>query len=352
MAKKYKIVFDTNIIFNDREDELDKIFNSNLEKIFNFIKEHNIKGIKLGMPQLVFDERVAKRLFQIREQYERFNSVVKKMIPLGGINLKSKIFNEDRYKKLLNKNGMKIIKKYKIKIIPTVKIEQRILVKRALQKKVAFCGGRGDNGFKDTIIWLSLLEDTKKDNDHSYLFITNDTTNFKENLCKDEFKEHSKADFFLITGLNDLEKFLDEELNLDLQLEKTYHEIRQELLSLQGTITSEVGSYINSNSNILDSSWMTSHLSFSTPDDKSGTFDFLGLEINNIMQESENQFSISLKLSAMMKKKGSNLLTAVPYLSLESDGMVIYNVNLIYRRDVKNINIVSVAKEAIPYLRI
>lgn len=351
--KKNKIVFDANILFDDKEDQLSDVFDSSIEKTSDFIKKYKIKNVKLSIPQLVFDERVAGRLRQIDKQYQIFNSVLKKLGPLGCIKVKGKIFNRKKYIKLLNKNGRGIIKKYKVQIIPTAKVQQKIIIDRALQKKTAFCGGKGDNGFKDTLIWLSLLEDAEKNKDCNYLFITEDGTNFKENLCKDEFSEHSKADFFLIRGLSDLQAFLDKELNLNLKLEDTYNQVKQELLSLPGTITSEVSGYIHHNNpNILWSDSVmpfVSRPSFCNENNEKENFDFSGLEIKHILLKDDNQFNVILELSVIIKKESSNFLTTITYPFSESGKTIVYDVSLVYTRNPRSINIFSAVKKSIPY---
>lgn len=353
---KYRIVFDTNSVFCDEENQLDKVFNSNIKEVFDFLKLHRITTVSLCLPRLVFDERIAQRLRQIDKQFEVLNSTSRNLKIFGIILLKEKIFDIKKIQKKLNKNAIRQIKESGIEIIPTAKIDQEIIIKRALQKIAPFYGGqkKSDQGFKDTLIWLSLLKDADKNYDCNYILITDDKTGFDQERLEKEFKEHSLAKFWVVKNLSDLQKFLDKELNLDLKLEKLFNDIKQEILSLQGTITAEVGRYLNTHNYGLMFSPTSSRFynSITGQEDERGNFDFYHLDISNISPKNDNEFNIQADLYVKLQRAkadiapwsfksdyGYDYFTQV-YPSHE-DNAVKYNVNLKYKRDSKDIEVLS-----------
>ncbi len=345
---KYKIVFDSNIVFCNEENQLDKVFNSNIKGVFDFLKSNRITNVSLWMPQLVIDERIAQRIVQVEDEFKKMNSASNNLNIFGGLNIKEKSFKRQKFQKKLNENALKIIRKYKIKTIPTINVEQEIIVQRALQKIAPFCGRskRGDKGFKDTLIWLSFLNDAKNNQSYNYILFTNDRTDFDQDICEKEFKENSSTDFWIIREPQSLKVFLDEKLKLDLELKKLYQEVEQEIFSLQGTITAEVGRYINENAPYSSSMVLLGYTSMLDKDKDSGNFNFHSLNINNISPEENNEFNITVDLCVTIKesKKDSSPGTITVYFKHE-DIMVKYNVSLKYKRDTKHIEILSAIRD-------
>jgi len=353
---KYKIVFDSNIVFCNEENQLDKVFNSRIEEVFNFLKSNKITAVSLCVPKLVFDERVTQRVAQVGDQFLKMNSALRNLKIFGIINIKEKTLKKEKFQQKINENGLKTIKRYKIKVIPTANIEQGVLLQRALQKTAPFYGrGKGDKGFKDTLIWLSLLKDAKNKQGCNYILLTNDKSGFDQEICEKEFKEYSSADFFVIKELSVLKVFLDEKLGLDLELKELYHNIEQEILSLQGTITAEVGRYVNDSSLTIYSTrnaYLTnptvSFLSDSLLSDEEGdgNFNFHSLDIHNISQEEDNQFNITADLYVTTKKSPKDTSSwRITLPSLYEDKILKYNISLRYKREFKLIEILSATKD-------
>lgn len=388
---EYKIIFDTNILFCDEINELDKVVNSNIREVNEFIKSHKIKGVSLWIPQMVIDERVAQRLEQIKKEYNRFNLALRNLESIDNTN-KTKIFLENKFRKLLNDKFNETLDKYKIKIIPTVKIDQEILIKRSLEKKPPFANNpnkKGDNGFKDTLIWLSILKDVQDDPGSNYILLTDNSNDFNEDVCKEEFGEYSKRDFQIFSDLNGLKEFFDKELNLRLELKKLNRDIKQEILCLQGTITAKVGSFLNKDdiygsvfrhiknykdiieepvsyisasnvditrcavSDVFNCSVADSGISAydRRPSDRlnftgKGNFDFYDLDVSDIRRKSKNVFEISAMLYIVRDKEEYiqgrvSTVRAYPISYGNSREICLYHIEFIYYRKKKDILVVS-----------
>ena len=356
---KYKIVFDANNLYCDEVDNLNKIFNSNIKTIFGFLKSNKVTCVSLCVPQLVLDERISQRLKQIREQHEIFNKALRNLKVFGSVKIKEKKFNKANYQKILNEYASKIIKKYKVKIISTAKIEQKIITDRALNKVAPFYGNKGDNGFKDTLIWLSLLNDAKKNKKYNYILFSDDRTGFNQKICEKEFKEYLSTDFLVKKNLGELTKFLDEKFNLDLKLKKLYQSIEQNVLALNGTITAQVGNYLNTKIN-RSADLFTSSFSVHAVGEsgkESGNFDFYSLTIENISQINKNEFDISANLKVIIKESDNersswrNSYATVSLYPGDNKKIVKYKINFRYNRNSNLVELFSVIKDIYaPYL--
>ncbi|MBU4454926.1 DUF4935 domain-containing protein [Patescibacteria group bacterium] len=349
---KYKIVFDANNLFCKEENNLKKVFNSNIKEIFNFLKLNKVISVSLCVPQLVFDERISQRLKQIRTQHENFNKALVNLKVFESVKTKEKKFKKEKYQKILNEDALGVIKKYKVKIISTAKIEQEVVTERALKKVAPFYGGEGDNGFKDTLMWLSLLKDAKKNKKHNYILLTDDRTGFKQKICEEEFKEYSSADFLIIRNLADLKKFLDEKLNLDLELKKLYQGVEQNVLAMGGTITVKVGNYLNTKTDSLTWPLQSSLSVYGDVESKkeNGNFDFHSLEIENISQINENEFDISANLKVITKELNNESCPwhrdyVVMSFNYRDDRKIVkYNINFKYNKNFNIIELLSATK--------
>lgn len=345
---KYKIVFDSNIVFCNEENQLDKVFNSRIKEVFDFLKSNKVTTVSLCVPKLVFDERVTQRVAQVENQFLKMNSALRNLKIFGIINIKEKAFKKEKFQKKINENALKTIKRYKIKEIPTANIEQEVLMQRALQKTAPFYGrGKGDKGFKDTLMWLSLLKDAKNKQGCNYILFTNDESGFDQEICEKEFKEYSSADFFVIKEFSVLKVFLDEKLKLDLELKELYRNIEQEILSLQGTITAEVGRYINNEPLSFYSTYSTrSYHGLISGEEDDGNFNFHSLDIHNISQEEDNQFNIAADLYVTTKKSPKDTSPwHITLPSLHGDRVLKYSISLRYKREPQLIEILSATKD-------
>lgn len=352
----YKIVIDSNIIFCDEENQLDKVFNSSLKGVFEFLSSNKISDkIDLCLPQLVLDERITQRILGIEKQYSNMNIASRNLKASGFIKAVEKVFKENKYRKSLNENSSAEIKKYQVNIIPTITVNQDILVKRALYKKTPFYSkDKSDKGFKDTLIWLSLLEDAKNNKKHGYILLTGDSDGFIEEICKKEFEEYSSMDFRIIRNVQELKEFLDDKFQLNLTLKKIYSEVEQEIKSIYGTIMTKVFNYINKNNvvsygginlgiNLRPTVSLIGISPFKTTDEGislsgqsdnfGNSFDFYDLKIKDISTLGNNKFNIKLDLIVSDKKDNRSMVyTAYDPFSSENN-LKSYGVAFIYERN-------------------
>ncbi len=349
---KYKIVFDTNFLHYDLPD-LDKVFNNSLLEINKFIKKHDLKDIFLVIPDLIVEERLSQRMVNIKNTISKIDDRVKSF---NGFNIKLDLekIKAKNFKKMLRTKINRFLKENKIETIKTVKIDQQILIDRSLERIKPF-SNTGNKGFKDTVVWLSILEDAKKNKDKDYIFCTNDKKDFIEEECKKEFKKYSEKEFKIIENTAELKTYLDEKLVLKLELKELYKQIEEELKQKVGTITAKVVShFLNNKTDYFSGSACEALGTYKTLSEKnySQYFNFHDIIFLNITQENDKVYNVEMWLF-LKKVKDKNNMTAGVYNvfpSLHDSTTKKINVFLKYFKESGQIGIISTREESVDYM--
>lgn len=177
MSDKKAFVFDTNFI----------IQNHNLNEVVQNLID---RGFSVYITQVAIEERIAQECLKQKAKYERIDSFQKEIQDFALI----KITKSYEDTKKVYHDGMQ--KKYEAlfgeNIIPLDKSAsafERVL-QRAYMKVPPFITSGTDKGFKDSLMWLSVIDYFKSKGEDKIVFVSNDN-GFKENsdfLCK-EFED-------------------------------------------------------------------------------------------------------------------------------------------------------------------
>lgn len=188
MLKTY-IIFDTNILYQKKYEDYSKFkLNQVFGDIRGKIERNDVEShFELLVPDITLNELFQQ---QVEKYEENYNSLISSYLTckqLYSIDLKiDEAFN---YKSYLNEIKDQYIKANNINILNNCS-QSRFsnIVNRALNKQAPFLGEKGnsDKGFKDAVIWESILE-FAINNEGEYIFLTHDK-GFKDYLFK-EFKE-------------------------------------------------------------------------------------------------------------------------------------------------------------------
>lgn len=183
MSNKKAFIFDTNFIIHNKR--LDRV-------VENLKDEYNIY-----VTQVSIDERIAQKCREIKENYDEVEHCIKEHDIIATIQFK--ITYEEYCQTIesaLQKNYNNL---FGDRIIPYYSDGDTldIILKRANKKEPPFSSAKNasDKGFKDCLLWLSLLEYFKTNGETEVVFVSEDG-GFKDNsdyLC-DEFRK--------ITGKN------------------------------------------------------------------------------------------------------------------------------------------------------
>lgn len=226
MAKQV-LIFDTNFIIEHSKD-------------LNTVVEKLSKTYEVFVTQLSIDERISQQYLDLKAKYDNARKLaneIQSFAKLEFIKEFDDAFNATKIGVQNNYNHL-----FPNKIIPFSKSEETYaeIIDRVYKKKAPFIAKSSDKGFKDTILWLSLIEYFSKNTDFELVnFVSNDH-GFTENIktLQEEFKEKTKLNIeinnndFLNQMLiekkdievrtTDLKNITSEELNeLRLEIQRT-----------------------------------------------------------------------------------------------------------------------------------
>lgn len=225
------------------------------------------------------------------------------------------------------------MRKHKVERIPIPSIEKEDLIDRAINKLKPF----NDNGagFKDTLIYLSIIEDalSKKSEDTCYIFCTNDSKEFSEEILK-EFKDLTKKDLVIVPSVVKVKEKLDELIPLDLHLEERNRKIRNLILENIGDVMHTVNQRFPKRDEAPTSMRirdpytaiaLTSSLSaFNTADneDKVLGFNYSNIIFHSFHEMEKNKYRVLATLSTNIKYDDNERQT--PYYHHSSLNVITY----------------------------
>lgn len=213
--KENCVIFDTNIL---NENKL----------MLTTIKEKITSFADIMIPRMVIEEIEGQKSRVIRDDYNKIKSLIDK---------NSSYFKYEEKFKLddsLTKNEKDIAKWFETycdnNILEYGNISLKDITSRAKYKLPPFINenGSSDKGFKDTIIWLSILNSEKLNSYKKVVFVTNDKTGFGKNIKElfDEYNANNDNSIVICSSIEELYKVLnieDSNANViieDLQQEK------------------------------------------------------------------------------------------------------------------------------------
>ena len=214
MEEKKAFVFDTNFIIQNKK--LDEVYDSLKEKYNVYVTQVSI------------DERSAQQCREARKKYEEIPKLQEKYQNIAEIKEKEsfgthlKRLNltvQNSYKRLFNKN-----------IIPLKKSEARLneIIDRANNKIPPFIESTSDKGFKDTLMWLSILDFFKTSSENEIIFVTDDN-GFRENVesLKNEFENNTGRKIIIQSNSYYKELIKDEQVEEILVVEKKIPDVSE-----------------------------------------------------------------------------------------------------------------------------
>lgn len=176
-AEKTAIVFDTNFI-------VEYINQQNI--VLETLRE---KSYELYLPQLVIDERKAQRCNELLDKYNTVKELenwlnryinVSYMVDADKLESTHKDRMQKNYERKFGKNIIKYSKSEEI---------FSIILERAFKKIPPFVTDKSDKGFKDTLMWLSIIDYFRTNGEENIILLTSDNGFIKsKNELEQEFK--------------------------------------------------------------------------------------------------------------------------------------------------------------------
>ena len=231
--KDYVIVLDTNSAYYDLGDNLSKVFNNNITDLKEFVDKGRLDKVKICIPEIVIQERITQRMEQVIQTLDGFNKKHEKLkifgITTGNIPTKEEIRNKlSEFSKKFTTQGFLTYS------IPKPKIEE--IIKKSYLKIAPFQSG--GKGFKDVILWYSILENCK---DKNIILISNDKIflDNKDFLTK-ELKNKGGNRLEIFSTIEDTKAFLRKEFDLDENIERIHEQIKKDIEKKLSNILFEI----------------------------------------------------------------------------------------------------------------
>ncbi len=179
MSAKKAFVFDTNFI----------IQNLDLAEV---VKKLNDKGFVAYVTQVAISERIAQECIKKKGKYDKLSALQKDVADFASIKVtKSYEEIEKLYHEGMQKKYDELFGDHVIPLSTDAAMFQRVL-DRSYMKTPPFIQGETDKGFKDSLMWLSILDYFKSNGEDEVVFVSDDR-GFKERkefLC-DEFAQET-----------------------------------------------------------------------------------------------------------------------------------------------------------------
>lgn len=229
--KKVKIIFDNNLSITGDGQPISTILSASISRLNKFITQNKLKDrVIICLTETFKEEGVAELQTRALSKYQSGISSIELLNGILEDTTITKIDTKDLFNVIKNKFDEKI-NELKIEILPLpLKTSILDLSERAISYKAPF--EKGDKGFKDTLAWLSIMEDSEKNNDFEYILVTKDTI-FSNDSIKKEFTNKNKKDIIIISA-DPIEEILDEMLNLGFNLEKIKQEVVEKIKADEG----------------------------------------------------------------------------------------------------------------------
>jgi hypothetical protein len=206
---RYTIVLDTNFLYISYDDggNFNQFtLNSNFNNLSLEIEKMGIyEYIKIGIPDVVWNELIVQKKSTFDQEINKIkDTIVKYEFPKSILDLEidnnvyidyEKILKQQfkEYSKKLNKPG-----NVKIVNLPFENCSLEKISTRAFRKKPPFEGKnkRSDKGFKDALIWESIIEYKKQNMKENIVYLTNDKA--FNSLLISEFKEMFDEEIYIV----------------------------------------------------------------------------------------------------------------------------------------------------------
>jgi len=222
--EKIAFVFDTNFIVQHKK----------LKEVISNLDEKYIPYIT----QVSIEERKAQKCIEKKKDYDKMKELLPKIKAFVSLNTDTTLEKElERLKEYTQKSYECLFEHRIINYKTTSKVFKNIL-ERAYSKIPPFndSDNASDKGFKDTLMWLTMMEYFKENGENEILFLTDDNGFIsKKSVLKDEFEKFTGKKITIERNayINDISLKTDppkKESNVELKKEiKNIETIRKQL---------------------------------------------------------------------------------------------------------------------------
>jgi len=215
--KKFCIILDTNVLGYYKEGSVKcnnfrylTVSKNTFYSLINFVKENLLDGVEIAIPRIVIEELKFQEKLEYKEALQKLEKDFSKFGDLPDFKLfipEPEGFNYSTY---LDNTTNAFVKKYNIKILsyPSERVFKK-LIEKVINRKKPFYKSKNskDSGFKDAILWESILEYAKTKQDTNFILLSKDLDLNNDQLLNEFDKEIGK-EIKIFSNLTDTKKNL------------------------------------------------------------------------------------------------------------------------------------------------
>ena len=179
-----EVFFDTNFLRKKNIDDFSKFnFGTQFQDFIDFLGTNDVMDYyKINIAEITIEElkkqindKYKEELSKLKDSYSKFKNVY---------NIK---FDQDvnlKYDEILKKIIREYIEFYNINIVEIKNVSFQNILKRAINKNKPFVGenSNSDKGFKDAVLWESIIEYAKESENKKFILLTKIFKTFQKNL--------------------------------------------------------------------------------------------------------------------------------------------------------------------------
>ena len=231
--KKILVIIDTNRLGRYSKGKLccknfsfleaDKNLHQNIVNNFNYAKNTQID---IAIPEIVLEEIKTHQIICFSEELKKLQSLFNKFNKISKFNLE---IPEINYSEYLSDKAKSYTGVYNIIKIDTPKEEiLKKLIKRVFERKKPFYkkNNESDSGFKDALIWESIIEFININCYDKYFFLTDDSDFESKDLQEEFYKTTKGKSLEVIKEISELKGKLEEEIKGTDKINKALETIK------------------------------------------------------------------------------------------------------------------------------
>jgi len=225
-SEKVALVLDTNIVEKSIKADSDfKVFKISLyDDVVDLIEKYDlVEKVCIFVPEIVFIELVKHEKDKLFTKISILKQLSEELNSLGNI----KIQCDECFDVALHVDKIKSEKEKQIKLIPIPKDKGQLferILSMAVDKDAPFEKGRSDNGFKDAIILLSVIEFAKKSDYSKVVLFTQDGAFSKQQPTIKKYFEKESGKSLEIETTKDIQGYISSKYNLFVEFKKYLNE--------------------------------------------------------------------------------------------------------------------------------
>lgn len=284
-----KIVFDSNVFQGHSRDTDVGVLGVDLDDLKRFLEDPRVGQITLTIPEITILEIKQQRMERLSDYIMGIRSNYAALTPLKC--KPPKLPTKREIERYLKRGFDSCLKKYSLEILPTPKYNRKDMAYRAATGVAPFRqrvkdGHNTDKGYKDTLLWLSLLQDAKQNKKTDYILVTSDG-DFSAVYV--EFKEKvSEAKFTVVKNIEELMEYLGKIYGANPEIVKLIEPVRQEVKERTGDIMVEFNKRMRSKDVYGMSHGYLSTFYANKEDEQPDGYNFSGLDISNVVPSGKN----------------------------------------------------------------